>query len=161
MNEQTVYCSSEQQQMLLGGCLAQAFAGRPLLIFLHGDLGAGKTTLVRGYLRGLGYEGAVRSPTYTLVEPYPLRDLTVYHLDLYRLSDPEELEFLGGREIFSGNHQVLVEWPEKGHGWLPEPDLHLILHHRGHGRRLELCCKTVDCMRRVARCAALLSEAES
>ncbi len=147
--------------MLLGSCLAKAFSGKPLLVFLEGDLGAGKTTLVRGFLRGLDYRGAVRSPTYTLVEPYPLGDLIVYHLDLYRLSDPEELEFLGGREIFSGNHQVLVEWPEKGRGWLPEPDLHLTLHHRTHGRSIELCCNSLDCTQEVARCAAVLSEAES
>jgi len=160
MNKQSIFCASEQQQMLLGSCLAEIFAGNPLLIFLDGDLGAGKTTLVRGFLRGLGFRGAVRSPTYTLVEPYPLGDLIVYHLDLYRLSDPEELEFLGGREIFSGNHQVLVEWPEKGSGWLPEPDLHLILHHRMYGRCIEFHCNTVDCAQLLEHCAASLSEAE-
>ncbi len=160
MNKQDIFCASEQQQMRLGSCLAEVFADQPLLIFLDGDLGVGKTTLVRGFLRGWGFRGAVRSPTYTLVEPYSLGNLIVYHLDLYRLSDPEELEFLGGREIFSGTHQVLVEWPEKGSGWLPEPDLHLILHHHAHGRSIELRCNTADCAQRVAWCAALLSEAK-
>jgi len=145
--------------MALGACMAKAFARKPLLLFLDGDLGAGKTTLVRGYLRGLGYQGSVRSPTYTLVEPYPLEGLTVYHLDLYRLSDPEELEFLGGREIFSGAHQVLVEWPDRGQGWLPEPDLHLLLTYQDSGRHLQVTCKQGDCSRLSIHCEAFLSEA--
>ncbi|WP_456405188.1 tRNA (adenosine(37)-N6)-threonylcarbamoyltransferase complex ATPase subunit type 1 TsaE [Thiolapillus sp.] len=159
MSKLVFHCGSEQEQMALGGCLARAFAGRPLSIYLDGDLGAGKTTLVRGYLRGLGYQGSVRSPTYTLVEPYPLQDMTVYHLDLYRLADPEELEFLGGREIFAGNHQVLVEWPEKGADWLPEPDLHLRLGYQDSGRQLEVSCKVADCERLRSHCEAFLAEA--
>ncbi|WP_295348205.1 tRNA (adenosine(37)-N6)-threonylcarbamoyltransferase complex ATPase subunit type 1 TsaE, partial [Thiolapillus sp.] len=88
MNKSVFRCASEEEQMALGACMARVFSGKPLLIYLNGDLGAGKTTLVRGFLRGLGFQGAVRSPTYTLVEPYPLEGMTVYHLDLYRLSDP-------------------------------------------------------------------------
>ena len=124
--------------MALGAVLAEAMDRRPLLVFLWGDLGTGKTTLVRGFLRGRGYQGAVRSPTYTLVEPYDLSPVTVYHLDLYRLTDPEELEFLGGREIFGGDNQVLVEWPDRGRGWLPQPDLELRLVHEENGRRITL-----------------------
>jgi len=139
--------------------MARAFSGKPLLIFLNGDLGAGKTTLVRGFLRGMGFPGAVRSPTYTLVEPYLIEDMTVYHLDLYRLCDPEELEFLGGREIFSGAHQVLVEWPEQGTGWLPSPDLILQLSYQGEGRRLEVSCEPADCDRLQKQCAVFLSDA--
>ncbi|WP_295347983.1 tRNA (adenosine(37)-N6)-threonylcarbamoyltransferase complex ATPase subunit type 1 TsaE [Thiolapillus sp.] len=158
MNKSVFHCVSEEEQMALGTCMARVFSGKPLLIYLNGDLGAGKTTLVRGFLRGLGFQGAVRSPTYTLVEPYPLEGMTVYHLDLYRLSDPEELEFLGGREIFSGTHQVLVEWPEKGEGWLPLPDLILQLGYQDTGRRLEVTCEPADCDRLQKQCAAFLSD---
>ncbi len=128
--------------MAFGALLAQAMDEHPLLVFLRGDLGTGKTTLARGFLQGRGYRGAVRSPTYTLVEPYELFPVPVYHLDLYRLADAEELEFLGGREIFSGENQVLVEWPDKGQGWLPPPDLELWLTHEDGGRGISLQAHT-------------------
>ncbi|WP_456447503.1 tRNA (adenosine(37)-N6)-threonylcarbamoyltransferase complex ATPase subunit type 1 TsaE [Thiolapillus sp.] len=134
--------TSEGEQMAFGAALARAMGDRPLLVFLWGDLGTGKTTLVRGFLRGRGYSGPVRSPTYTLVEPYEFDGIPVFHLDLYRLSDPEELEFLGGREIFDGTQQVLVEWPERGQGWLPAPDLELHLQHREQGRGVALKAHT-------------------
>ena len=119
----------------LGAALGRA-ATQGGWIYLHGDLGAGKTTLVRGLLRGLGHTGAVKSPTYTLVEPYELAGLAVYHLDLYRLGDPEELEWIGIREIFAPGNLCLVEWPERGRGVLPEADLLLELEYAGEGRRL-------------------------
>lgn len=105
-------------------------------VHLRGDLGAGKTTLVRGMLRGLGHTGTVRSPTYTLVEPYALSARAVLHLDLYRLADPDELEYLGLREQSGPGTLWLVEWPERGAGWLPAPDLILVLRSEGEGRRL-------------------------
>ena len=143
MSEQKILVAgSEEEQIALGAALADATGFRSLLVFLWGDLGTGKTTLVRGFLRGRGHEGAVRSPTYTLVEPYELAQIPVFHLDLYRLADPEELEFLGGREIFDGSSQVLVEWPQRGEGWLPSPDLELRLHHDGRGRRIELLAQS-------------------
>ncbi len=105
--------------------------GRGLMVFLQGDLGAGKTTLVRAWLRALGYRSAVRSPTYTLIEPYPLAELNVYHLDLYRLGDPEELELLGLRDYLDGSQLVLVEWPDQGEGYLGEADVIIELSYRG------------------------------
>lgn len=105
-------------------------------IHLEGDLGAGKTTLVRGLLHALGHRGAVRSPTYTLLEPYEFPELTVLHLDLYRVADPEELENLGLREQSDARTLWLVEWPERGSGWLPPPDLQIVLDREGDGRRL-------------------------
>lgn len=102
------------------------------VVHLHGDLGAGKSTIARALLRALGVQGAIRSPTYTLVERYPLADGEAWHLDLYRIADPGELEFLG---LDSADVRLwLVEWPERGAGALPVPDLTIEMSMRGLGR---------------------------
>ena len=109
------------------------------IIYLMGDLGAGKTTLTRGVMRGFGYEGAVKSPTYTIIEPYEFKKSKIYHFDLYRLADAEEVEYLGAEEYFSPANLCLIEWPEKGLGAIPPADLVIELTQRGVGR--SLTCK--------------------
>lgn len=131
--------SDEQATTQLGAELAAASRDLPrLFIHLHGELGAGKTTLVRGMLRALGHHGAVRSPTYTLLEPYDFTERQCLHLDLYRLADPGELEYIGLRELLSGPVLVLVEWPDRGAGVLPEPDVVVTLAYHDAGRDVSL-----------------------
>lgn len=121
----------------LGARLAPLLAGGGL-VTLRGELGAGKTSLVRAVLQAMGHAGAVRSPTYALAEPYLIGGLEVWHLDLYRIADPQELELLGLRDWLRPGVLVLVEWPERAAGWLPPADLEVLLEHDGEGRRAHL-----------------------
>lgn len=104
------------------------------VVFLHGQLGAGKTTLVRGYLRAAGYSGTVKSPTYNLVEEYSIGGRKIFHFDLYRLNDPEELEYIGISDYFNQAEVCFIEWPDKGAGFLPAPDVEITLTVHENGR---------------------------
>ncbi len=137
-----------------GGRLAGALpVGHPeaLQVQLHGDLGAGKTTFARGFLRALGYAGVVRSPTYTLVECYGVGAVTVVHADLYRLQHPDELEALGLRDFAIAGHIWLIEWPQRGAPWLPAADLDVTLRALEGGHELELQAATATGAQWLAR----------
>ncbi len=160
--------NNEEAMIALGAKLAK-WVSLGAIIYLDGDLGAGKTTLVRGFLRALAHHGVVKSPTFTVVEPYFIdnrifynynkldanakieddkKSLTeaikIYHFDLYRLEDPEELEYLGIRDYLDGQAISLIEWPEKGYGVLSAADLQINIQHQGQGRQLELIACSDD-----------------
>jgi tRNA threonylcarbamoyladenosine biosynthesis protein TsaE len=153
-SESSVFLATEQHTELFGRLLANAtqvgrgagasnVSGHATIggrIFLSGELGAGKTTMTRGLVQEYGHLGAVKSPTYTLVEPYELANANVYHFDLYRLSDPEEVGFLGVEEYFAPENLCIIEWAEKGAGFLPRPDIIIEIEIAGSGRRVRWKC---------------------
>ena len=127
----------------LGEALAMNDDSEPLVVYLSGELGSGKTTVVRGALRALGVAGTIRSPTYALIETYTVAGRTLAHLDLYRLTTPRELETLGVRDLLQPRHVLFVEWPERGEGELPEPDVAVRLHFQGEARTLHAEARSV------------------
>lgn len=141
-----IHLEEESETVTLGGRLASIMVdlidqnqAKGFSIYLDGDLGVGKTTFTRGFVQSLGYDGIVKSPTYTLVENYQLAHINIFHFDLYRLADPEELEYIGIREYFAERSICLIEWPYKGEGVLPVPDLIIKIEydHELSGRDVE------------------------
>jgi tRNA threonylcarbamoyladenosine biosynthesis protein TsaE len=132
------YLADEAATLALGRSLGERLP-RSALVYLRGPLGAGKTTLVRGILRSFGHTGSVKSPTYTLLEPYEVAGRTVYHFDFYRIGDSEELDFIGLDELLDDEAIKLVEWPERAGNRLPAPDVDVLLEVEGDGRRVEIC----------------------
>ena len=137
-----VALETERDTIRLGGKLSHCLEGRGR-VYLQGGLGTGKTTLCRGILRAMGYAGAVQSPTFTLVEPYRFAGGQVFHFDLYRLNDPEELEYIGVDDYFGDQNLCLVEWPEKAKDTLPVSDIDVELLIEGKSRRAGLTARSV------------------
>jgi tRNA threonylcarbamoyladenosine biosynthesis protein TsaE len=137
----SLIAADAQATRSIGATLAHALLNveQPFVIALEGELGAGKTTLVAGLLHALGFQGHARSPTYTLIEPYELSDRAIYHLDLYRLADPREVDALGLRDLIEARAVFLIEWPERGKGLLPSSDLTVRIHYGAEsGREIDL-----------------------
>ena len=138
----TRHLADEAATLALGAELARELRAG-MTLYLEGDLGAGKTTLVRGMLRALGYGGRVKSPTYTLTEIYSLPAFELYHFDLYRMHDPREWMDAGFRDVAEGQVVNLVEWPEKAAGLLPPPDIRIRLHVLDKGREVEVIAESL------------------
>lgn len=149
--------AADEKQMLALGARLAAVLSPGSVVYLLGDLGMGKTTLARGVVQALGHRGAVKSPTYTLVESYEMAQHSVYHFDLYRLDNPEELEFMGIRDYFTERSLALIEWPERGVGFLPPADLIVRIEREGQGRCLLIEAESV----RGHRCLQALTDRPS
>jgi tRNA threonylcarbamoyladenosine biosynthesis protein TsaE len=150
--DKRVLAPDEAAMLALGASLYAALESGSV-VYLEGDLGMGKTTLSRGIIQAAGHAGAVKSPTYTLVEPYQLAGGTIYHFDLYRLNDSEELEFMGIRDYFADFRLTLIEWPERGVGFLPPADLVVRIQPELPGRRVDLRAQSPRgrvCLQRLA-----------
>ena len=136
------FLASEEEQVALAASVASHLK-TSFIILLQGDLGVGKTTFARGFVHASGFDGVVKSPTYTLVEPYPINNNRMcYHFDLYRLADPEELEFTGARDYFNDTDVCLIEWPEKAQRFLPPADWCCEFKHHDQGRDLFISALT-------------------
>jgi tRNA threonylcarbamoyladenosine biosynthesis protein TsaE len=147
MKQLEYFLPDEAATIAIGSGLAEVLKNetvqQALVVYLNGDLGAGKTTLTRGFVRGMGHLGNVKSPTYTLVEPYELANWRIFHFDLYRLADAEELEYMGIRDYFNNDCCCFIEWPEKGTGLLAKADLIINIVYQDEQRVIELQAKSV------------------
>ena len=141
MTKKQFALKDEKATISLGAQLAK-MCFKQTTIYLHGDLGAGKTTFSRGFITALGHAGTVKSPTYTLVEPYQLPVGSVFHFDLYRIVDAEELEYMGFAEYLAEAKLCLIEWPEQGQGFLPMADIAIEISQPGAGRCVTLCANS-------------------
>lgn len=130
-----VHLANEAATLHLGSQIAQACPQHQFTIHLEGELGAGKTTLCRGLLQQLGHQGNVKSPTYTLVEQYYFANRSVFHFDLYRLADPEELDYIGLDDYMNSHSLCLIEWPQQGGNYLPSPDIMISLQYDENSRQ--------------------------
>ena len=136
----TYHLENEAETMACGATMAER-CHAPCVIYLSGELGAGKTTFVRGFLRRFGYEEPVKSPSYSVVESYELANgIIIHHVDLYRLNGPAELDYIGLDECFSATAICLIEWPERAEGKLPASQFHCQFRTRGDGREVRICC---------------------
>jgi tRNA threonylcarbamoyladenosine biosynthesis protein TsaE len=141
VTKQSFILADEMATIAMGNRIAEIVKSElkaGITVYLNGDLGAGKTTLTRGFVQGMGHIGHVKSPTYTLVEPYDLQEWQVYHFDLYRLADPEELEYMGIRDYFNSNSCSFIEWPEKGFGMIAAADMVIDLTYIGEQRSITI-----------------------
>lgn len=147
MKQLEYFLPDEAATIAIGSGLADvvknATVQQALVVYLNGDLGAGKTTLTRGFVRGMGHIGNVKSPTYTLVEPYELAKWRIFHFDLYRLADAEELEYMGIRDYFNNDCCCFIEWPEKGVGLLAKADLIINMAYQNEQRIINLQAESV------------------
>ena len=149
----TRFLPAEADTLALGAEIAPCLKGG-MVVYLRGELGAGKTTLARGILRALGHTGRVKSPSYALVEPYTISRLYLYHFDFYRFTKPTELEEAGFREYFNSDSVCLVEWPEKAAGIVPPADIRITITAQGSGRQLEIDADTEAgrrCLKRLSQ----------
>ena len=146
MKQLEYFLPDEEATIAVGAGLAEVLKNlvvqQALVVYLNGDLGAGKTTLTRGFVRGMGHQGNVKSPTYTLVEPYELANWRIFHFDLYRLADAEELEYMGIRDYFNKDCCCFIEWPEKGNGLLANADLIINIAYQDEQRIIKLQAKS-------------------
>ena len=133
--KQNISCAEQMEAL---GATIVSDLSIPAVIYLYGDLGAGKTTLVRGALRKLGHHGLVKSPTFTLVETYSFPSLEVYHFDLYRISDPEELDYIGIREFSNGPSICFIEWPNLGKPLIPKATIEIFIEYSQQGRQVSI-----------------------
>ncbi len=154
MKPWTSHLADEAATLKLGAHIAQFCPPQQFTIHLEGELGAGKTTLCRGLLQELGHQGNVKSPTYTLVEQYDFADRSVFHFDLYRLVDPEELDYIGLDDYMNSNSLCLIEWPQQGGNYLPSPDIIIKLKYDENSRQANISacselgtklCAKLDC----------------
>lgn len=153
--ETSFFANTPEETAILAQDLARAVSAESsteAVFYLDGDLGAGKTTFSRYFIQSFGHTGSVKSPTYTLVEPYELAEVSIFHFDLYRLADPEELEFMGIRDYFGEGNIALIEWSEKGGQFLASPDLVISIEITSTGRQFSIQAKTAKGARILQNC---------